>query len=172
VDSLPELTQYENQQLALEKQLRLEQQLLLPGLSLQYLQGDNGQTADWFRGYTIGLKIPILFNGQSSRIRSARLTADAFSETQREYELRVHTKLQRLRDELEQQEKALRYYEEEGLDLSEAIVRTSESSYRNGEIDFFQYILSLENGYEISLEYLKQLERYNEIVLQINYLTY
>ncbi|MDM9630131.1 CusA/CzcA family heavy metal efflux RND transporter [Robiginitalea aurantiaca] len=172
VDSLPEITRYENQQLALEKQFRLEQQQLLPAFYLQYLQGDNGRTEDWFRGYSIGLKIPLLFNGQSSRIRTARLTADAFNEEQREYELRVQTKLERLRDELEQQEKALRYYEEEGLDLSEAIIRTAESSYRNGEIDFFQYILSLENGYEISLEYLKQLELYNEIVLQINYLTF
>ncbi len=172
VDSLPELSRYQNQQLALEKQFRLEQQQLLPGFSLQYLQGDNGGTQDWFRGYTIGVKIPLLFNGQSSRIRTARLTAEAFGEEQREYETRLNTKLQRLRDELGQQEKALGYYEAEGLELSGAILRTAESSYRNGEIDFFQYILSLENGYEITLEYLKQLERYNDIVLQINYLTY
>jgi len=172
VDSLPELTRYENQQLALDKQFRLEQQQLLPGFSLQYLQGDNGMTEDWFRGYTIGLKIPILFSGQSSRIRTARLEAEAFGDQQREYELRLETKLDRLKEEHLQQEKALRYYEEEGLQLSMAILRTAESSYRNGEIDFFQYILSLENGYEISLEYLRQLERYNDIVLQINYLTY
>ena len=117
-------------------------------------------------------RFPFLFNGQSSRIRTARLTAEAFGEEQRAYETRVHTKLQRLRDELDQQEQALSYYEAEGLDLSMAILRTAESSYRNGEIDFFQYILSLENGYEITLEYLNQLERYNDIVLQINYLTY
>lgn len=86
--------------------------------------------------------------------------------------MRLETKLDRLKEEHLQQEKALRYYEEEGLQLSMAILRTAESSYRNGEIDFFQYILSLENGYEISLEYLRQLERYNDIVLQINYLTY
>jgi cobalt-zinc-cadmium resistance protein CzcA len=172
VDSLPELNRYENRQLALEKQFRLEQQQLLPGFSLQYLQGENGRTADWFRGYTIGLKIPLFFNGQSSRIQSARLTAEAFGEEQREYALRLETKLERLTDEYTQQEKALRYYEDEGLLLSEAILRTAESSYRNGEIDFFQYILSLENGYEITLEYLNQLERYNTIVLQINYLTY
>jgi cobalt-zinc-cadmium resistance protein CzcA len=80
-------------------------------------------------------------------------------------------KIGRLRAEREQQEKALSYYEKEGLVLSEEILRTAESSYKNGEINFFQYIQSLENGYEISLDYLDQLQRYNEIILQINYLT-
>ena len=171
MEYLPELSQYENQLQALEKQYRLEQQRLLPDLSLEYFQSDNGNAENRLIGYQVGLRVPLLFNGQSSRIRAARLSADAFTDQQREYRLRLESRMQQLETARVQQEKALLYFEEEGLSLSEAILRTAESSYRNGEIDFFQYIQSLENGYEISLEYLLQLERYNEIILQLNYLT-
>jgi cobalt-zinc-cadmium resistance protein CzcA len=171
MEYIPELNRYENRLQALEKQYRLEQQRLLPDVSLEYFQGDNGRAENKLIGYQIGLKVPLLFNGQSSRIRAARLNADAFTDQQREYQLRLKSRLEQLEATRKQQEKALHYYEEEGLSLSQAILRTAESSFKNGEIDFFQYIQSLENGYEISLEYLKQLERYNELILQINYLT-
>jgi len=171
LEDLPELERYENRQLALEKQYRLEQQNLFPGLTLEYFQANNGRTDQALTGYQFGLKIPLLFNGQASRIRAARLSADAFTDQQRDYQRRLKAKIGRLRAEREQQEKALIYYEEEGLMLSRTIILTAESSFKNGEINFFQYIQSLENGYEISLDYLDQLQRYNEIILQINYLT-
>jgi cobalt-zinc-cadmium resistance protein CzcA len=170
--SLPEVQSYQTREQALEKQFRLEQQALLPGFSLEYFQGDNGLTETPLVGYQVGLRIPLLFNGQASRIRSARLTAEAFTQERAEYEMLLKTRLEQLQAERMQQEKALRYYEEEGLSLSGAILKTAEGSFKNGEIDFFQYIQSLENGYDITLEYLRQLERYNEIVLQLNYLTY
>ena len=171
LEGLPELERYENRQLALEKQYRLEQQNLFPGLTLEYFQANNGRTDQALTGYQFGLKIPLLFNGQASRIRAARLSADAFTDQQRDYQRRLEAKIGRLRAEREQQEKALTYYEEEGLMLSRTIILTAESSFKNGEINFFQYIQSLENGYEISLDYLDQLQRYNEIILQITYLT-
>ena len=171
MENLPELARYENRGLALEKQYRLEQQGLLPDLTLAYFQGTNGLTDQALIGYQLGLRIPLFFNGQAARIRAARLQAAAFTDERQEYERRLRARIGRLLTEREQQERALLYYEEEGLVLSETLLRTAERSFSNGEIDFFQYIQSLENGYEISLDYLDQLRRYNEIILQITYLT-
>ena len=66
---------------------------------------------------------------------------------------------------------ALAYYEEEGAALSDEILKTANGSFKNGEIDFFQYIQSLESAYEVKLEYLDKLNEYNNIVIDINYLT-
>lgn len=73
--------------------------------------------------------------------------------------------------ELAKYEEALKYYEEEGKTLSEEILKTANGSFKNGEIDFFQYIQSLENVYEIELQYLDNLNKYNQTVIAINYLT-
>jgi len=77
-----------------------------------------------------------------------------------------------LNAKLIKQEKALKYYEEEGTVISDEILKTATLSFKNGEINYFQYILSLENAYEIKLDYLNSLNDYNQTVIAINYLTY
>ena len=78
-------------------------------------------------------------------------------------------KLQLL-NEVSKYEEALQYYEMEGKSLSEEILKTANISFKNGEIDFFQYIQSLENAYEIELQYLENLNNYNQAVIALNYL--
>jgi len=63
------------------------------------------------------------------------------------------------------------YYNEEGKHLSEEIFKTAELSFQNGELNFFQYIVSIENAFEILLDYLHNLNAYNQTVIQLNYLT-
>jgi len=65
---------------------------------------------------------------------------------------------------------ALTYYETDGKSLSQEILKTASFSYQNGEIDFFQYIQSLENGYRITLSYLENLNAYNQTIIALNYL--
>jgi len=45
-------------------------------------------------------------------------------------------------------------------------------SYKHGEIDFFQYILSLENATTIKQEYLENVFQYNKVVYDLEYLNY
>ena len=144
---------------------------LLPDIKLEYFQGSNDDLAGNLIGYQIGLKMPLLFNGQSSRIKASGLALDAMVAESHDYEIKLNTRYNELVARLAQNEKALRFYLDEGNLLSEEILKTAESSYRNGEIDFFQYIQSLENAYGIRLEYLEQLQKYNETVISLNYLT-
>ena len=51
------------------------------------------------------------------------------------------------------------------------IIKTAEQSFKHGEIDFFQYIQSIETATEIQLTYLDNLNKYNQTVIAINYLT-
>lgn len=85
--------------------------------------------------------------------------------------MRLGTRLGQLQSELDQYERALAYYDVEGSLLSQEILKTATGSFKNGEIDFYQYILSLENAYQIQLEYLDNLNRYNQTAIKINYLT-
>ena len=40
-----------------------------------------------------------------------------------------------------------------------------------GEIDFFRFALSVDRAVEIEIKHLENLYNYNELVLEINYLT-
>ena len=167
-----ELEYFSNRVNLFDYQRNYEKQLLLPDLSLSYFQGSNSSLDENLSGYYVGLKIPLLFFGQSSKIKASSIAREIAVEESKEYEVQLNMEYASLNAELIKQEKALKYYEDEGTDLSDEILKTATLSFKNGEINYFQYILSLENAYEIKLDYLKNLNEYNQTVIAINYLTY
>jgi cobalt-zinc-cadmium resistance protein CzcA len=62
-------------------------------------------------------------------------------------------------------------YRQSGRQLSDEIIRVSQMSYEKGEIDFFQFVISMESALEIILNYYENLNKYNQIALEVNYLT-
>jgi len=167
----PEMAYYKNNVSLLQAERRLEKQKLLPDISLNYFQGTNSGLNGNLSGYQIGLKIPLLFGGQSALIKAAKLAENSAIAEVSEYQIQLNAKLNALKLELTQLQEALDYYENEGETLSEEILKTATGSFRNGEIDFYQYIQSLESAYDIKLSYLDKLNEYNKTSIAINYLT-
>lgn len=171
VSDSPELRYYDDRISLANAARSLEQQKLLPDISLNYFQGTNSQLNKTLHGYQVGLKIPLFFGGQSSRIEASKIATDIALEEFKAYTIQLEARLQELQSELRKYEEAVAYYEEDGALLSEEILKTANGSFRNGEIDFYQYILSLENAYQVRLDYLDNLNLYNQTVIKINYIT-
>jgi cobalt-zinc-cadmium resistance protein CzcA len=171
ISSSAELRYYQNRVSLIQQQRKLEKQQLLPDLSFNYFQGTNSGLNNTLYGYQVGVKIPLLFGGQSSRIKGAGIAEEIAIEESNEYNIQLNAKFNALILQMNQLSTALAYYEEEGAALSDEILKTANGSFKNGEIDFFQYIQSLESAYEVKLEYLDKLNEYNNIVIDINYLT-
>ncbi|GGG95864.1 acriflavine resistance protein B [Polaribacter pacificus] len=154
-----------------EAESRLEKQQALPDISLQYFQGSNSLLNGNLNGYQIGVKIPILFGGKSAKIKSAKIATDVAISEAENYKIELIAKLKSLQTQLKQVQSSISYYENEGLVLSEEILKTANGSFKNGAIDFYQYIQSLESAYTIKLGYLDALNQYNQIIIDINFLT-
>jgi cobalt-zinc-cadmium resistance protein CzcA len=122
------------------------------------------------KGYQFGVKIPILFSGNASKIKASTLAYQAIEEEQSDYKQKYVSEYNSLLAKLEQYEEAINYYQTLGDQLSKEIIKTAERSFKHGEIDFFQYIQSIENAKEIELTYLESLNNYNQTVIAINYL--
>jgi cobalt-zinc-cadmium resistance protein CzcA len=54
--------------------------------------------------------------------------------------------------------------------MAAEILKFAGMAYENGEIDYFQYIQSLENAATIEIDYLDNLNEYNQAVMELNYL--
>ncbi|MFX0557990.1 CusA/CzcA family heavy metal efflux RND transporter [Maribacter sp. CXY002] len=171
MENSPEMVYYQNQESFLRANRGLEKQKLLPDIGINYFQGTNSQLNGNLYGYQLGVKIPLFFSGQSSRIKSARMAQDISKEESTAYEIQINSKLQSLIASWTTLSESLAYYENEGKLLSDEILKTANSAFKNGEIDFFQYIQSLESAYELKLDYLDKLNEYNQTVISINYLT-
>ena len=152
-------------------QTKLEKQSMLPDLNAEYFQGTNSTLNDNIKGYQLGLKIPILFGGQRSKIKASKIAQDIIAEQKQDYQAKLNAEYQSLLAKLQQYEDAINYYETQGKTLSEEIIKTANRTFKEGEIDFFQYIQSLETAKDIQLSYLEQLNQYNQTVITINHLT-
>ena len=171
MDEHPAIDYYENRTDFFNAKRSLEKQHLLPDISLSYSLGSNSGLSQNLYAYQIGLKIPLLFSGNASRIKASKIAADVSQQQAEDYKIHLNSRKAQLLNEVSKYEEALQYYETEGKSLSEEILKTANIGFKNGEIDFFQYIQSLENAYEIELQYLENLNNYNQAVIALNYLT-
>ena len=148
-----------------------EKQNLLPDISLEYFQGTNDLLNTNLIGYQIGLKIPLLFSGNSSKLKASKIAKEIITEQQQDYTTKLDAKNKALLAKLAQYEEAVNYYKNEGEALKNQIIKTANRTFKEGEIDFFQYIQSLETASSIELSYLENLNAYNQTVITINHLT-
>lgn len=147
-----------------------EKQNLWPDLSLEYFQGTNDALHKNYVGYQFGLKIPLLFSGNASKIKALKIAQDRVWQEGEDYKLQWQIEQERLLAKLQQYQQAIVYYETQGRRFSGEIVKTAERSLKEGEIDVFQYIQSLEISKDIELTYLDNLNAYNQTIIAINYL--
>lgn len=152
-------------------QKRLEENRLLPDIDLEYFQGTNKGLGTSLYGVQLGIRVPLFFFGHSNRVKSSKIQTKITAMENQEISITTTQRHKSLLQQLEQKTKELSYYEDEGGLLSEQILKAASGNFSNGEIDFFQYIQSLENAYEIQLNYLDVLNQYNQTVIAINYLT-
>ncbi len=170
MEAHPAIDYYQNRTDFYEAKRSLEKQHLLPDISLSYSLGSNSGLSQNLYAYQIGLKIPLLFSGNASKIKASKIAADVSQQQAEDYKIQLNSRKLQLLNEVSKYEEALQYYETEGKSLSEEILKTANIGFKNGEIDFFQYIQSLENAYEIELQYLENLNNYNQAVIALNYL--
>lgn len=168
----PYRTFYENRTRLFKAKSKLQRHKTLPDLNLNYFQGTNSTLGEHLYGFRLGVKIPLFFSGNLSRIKAAKIAEEKSREEAKDFLFQYNSKYQSLMGELNKYKEVLSYYENEGKGLADEIIKTASMGYQSGEIDFFQYIQSMENGYHITLSYLENLNAYNQTVIAINYLNF
>jgi cobalt-zinc-cadmium resistance protein CzcA len=148
----------------------LQKQNWLPDLNIEYFQGRNSGITQSLYGFQVGLSVPILFNGNVAKSKVAKLESQAW-EQQKEHELiKIDAHINQKNSELEQYNQAIEYYNQYGKKVSKEIIKVANMSYKHGEIDFFQFILSLENATTIQVDYLDAVNQYNKTQLDLQYI--
>ncbi|MBP6757221.1 MAG: TolC family protein, partial [Bacteroidia bacterium] len=152
-----------------KKQISLQKQHWLPDINVDYFQGKNNGLSQSLYGFQVGLAIPILFSGTTSKIKVAQLDLKSWEQQKQNEEQKMVQYLSQKESELAKYQEAINYYNQFGKKLSEEILKVADLSYKNGEIDFFQYIQSLENATTIQVDYLDTLLQYNNTQLELYY---
>lgn len=151
-------------------QYQLQKANLLPDIFGQLAQQQvNGQKG--FYLYQFGISVPLWFRPQQGRIQAAKIETEI---RENEYEnqlLVLETELQKLLEQYRQYLQMLTYYENQGLLIAGEILKNSTLNYRAGEIGYVEYLLNINQIIEIRTNYYQTLNRYNQTVVEIEYLT-
>lgn len=152
-----------------KKQISFQKQQWLPDINVDYFKGRNNGLSQSLYGFQVGLAIPILFSGTSSKIKVAQLDLKSWEQQKQNEEQKMVQYLSQKESELAKYQEAINYYNQFGKKLAEEILKVANLSYKNGEIDFFQYIQSIENATTIQVDYLDTLLQYNNTQLELYY---
>jgi heavy metal efflux system protein len=163
---------YYNDALKLSQHLqKLEKQKLLPDINASLFQGlNNGIGKQFYTGVQLGVAIPLWRGSQNSKIAAARIGENILMTESDNYKLQLQSKYEALLSDIRQYDEGLNYYESTGNKLSKETLFYANEAYKNGEINFLQYIQLLENAKTIESNYLKSLFQYNMTALEVNFL--
>jgi len=151
--------------------LRIESNKLLPDLSLNYFWGSNKYTGSKnYHGFQFGLAVPLFFGEQNARIKANKIAINIEEDLREHYKISLQAEYAELKSELQKLQQTFAFYNSTGKKLGEEIIRSSNKSYQAGEIDFYQFVMSIENALSIKLDHLDDIWKYNQIALEINYL--
>lgn len=153
-------------------QLKLQNNNWLPDLNIELFTGTNKGLGYRQNGFQIGIAVPLFFGGNVSKRKTAKLEQQSWENMRNNKEIKLESLYRQKQEELNQHRQMIQYYTENGQALSKEIVKTTEMSYKNGEIDFFQYIQSLENAISIEVDYLDNVLSYNKSYLELHYLNF
>lgn len=151
-------------------EIKKQKQDYLPDLSVEYFQGDNKGVGSSLYGVKFGVAVPLFLSKNKQKIKALTFEKENRNFQKEQMQLQLNTYQQEKEQALQQLQLGLDYYQNQGKKLSEQIIKVANQSYKAGEIDFFQYLQSLENATEIELQYLETLLQYNVLQLEKTYL--
>lgn len=166
-----------------DMQVNLEKAQMKPEFSVGYFiqsltgnQEVNNQIISYngvprFQGATIGMSIPILSLGSNKAKISAlknnvllqQKNADITNQS-------ILISYNQLISELNLAKSKLEYFEKTANPNAAIIIRNANTSYTNGDISYIEYMQGMQMAREIKLDYFASLNRYNEIVINLQYL--
>ena len=165
-------TYLENITKTYKSQIILQKQHWLPDINLDYFQGRNNGLSQSLYGFQVGLAVPILFSGNVSKTKVAQLELQSWEQQKQNEEIKIVQYINQKKNELAKHQEAINYYNLYGKKLSDEIIKVGTNSYKHGEIDFFQYIQSLENATTIQVDYLDTILLFNQTQLDLQYLNF
>lgn len=159
---------YSQQILVSQKETDVFKAQKMPKLGVGYF-AQTIDTESLFQGFTAGLQIP-LFGG----VNTARAKASAISVSQSQMELdqnklALKLKKEELQNEFDKQQKALQYYQKEGLEYADQIINTAQKSYENGDMSYWSYISFLNQAIDIKKQNAEAVHLYNQSAIQLQF---
>ncbi len=148
---------------------KLEKTKFSPTLQFGYFNQSLDRVKN-FNGFMVGTSIPLFKTGQQGRTKAAQLGIKISEMELENLQLGLNTAYTEALQQFTKYNQSLNYYKSEGLKLSATLFNVANKSYKNGDISYTEYILNINNAFNIRTNYLQALNNYNQSIINLNYL--
>ena len=176
----PQIKQLQQQKQISLLNTKLERAKMLPNLIAGYsntsIQGTGSDNVFYdsnkrFSSVQFGIGLPLFFGPQKARINASK-TQSLIAENN--YRLRMQSLSVEYNSALKQyqvQKATVEYYESTALQNAQTITKAANQNFSNGEIDYLQFTILLNQAIAIQSDYLDAVKNLNEAIIELNYLT-
>lgn len=176
--SHPEIQFLKQQQQIANAVTKSEQSKLLPDLSFGYnLIGMRGMGPDdklynstpQFHSIQIGLGIPVFTGSQKAKINAAKINeniaANEYEWKLKNFENAYHFAFM----EYQKFEEMVRYFESTALKNAATITETAEKQFLNGDINYLEWVLLINQAIGIQSDYIEAVKNLNTALAELNF---
>lgn len=173
IEQLPSVALSQHQARAAEWQWRTEKAKLLP----DFLVGYNNQSLkpDYanqrFSYVNAGIGIPLFSGAQSARAAASKTEWQRLEKNTQLVKQQARTELLTAQQRIHKFARSLQYYQSQAIPNAQLIVATADKQFVNGEIDYLQWTLLINQTISIRNEYIDAVNSYNQSVTALQKIT-
>lgn len=130
----------------------------------------NFSSGDRFTGITAGVAIPLWFKPNTARSKALKINQEIAANNAGYFQVALKGEFESLLQEYRKYSGSIDYYEKSALPQADLIITQSTKSYRLGNMDYLEYILSLSRALQVKNNYLETLNQYNHAILALEFI--
>ena len=163
------VTDYYQQQISVyQKEANTHKAMRTPKLGLGYF-AQTINTESLFQGFTAGLQIPLFGGVNSAKAKASEISIAQSQLALERNKLTLNLQKQELESNFRKQQKALEYYQKEGLQYADQIISTAQKSYANGDMSYWAYISFLNQAIDIKKQYTEATHTFNQSAIELQF---
>lgn len=124
-----------------------------------------------FKGFSVGIGVPIFAGSSVSKVKAAKMKAEAESMNSSFVESEIKSVFQQENKQLETAKALEEYYKTVALPSAKEINSNADKSFKNGAISYIEFVNSIETAFQIRLKANEAVYKMNQNVIRLNYLT-
>lgn len=179
IDSNP-LLQIALQEINITKQqTQIEKTKLLPSLMVGYIANSfkgvgpnniNYNSIPQFHSGQLGISLPIFTKSQKVKIQASKIAEKISDNDFQNIKSGLEKQYQQLQSTFQVQQNIVQQYEQTELENAKLISKTAELQFINGEINYLDFVVLINNSIAIKNNYIDALWKLNETIILLNYL--
>jgi cobalt-zinc-cadmium resistance protein CzcA len=181
VKSNPELIYYKQQTQVTAHERKVAGARFLPDITLGYFNqtligtplnasGELATKSDRFQGFEVGLAIPLWFGPQAAKVKAASIQQRKVQAEYEHLQNRTQAQWQQAVQQYTKNRNTVNYYKTSAVKNAELILKQADIAFRNGEIGYTEYWLSVRNAIQLQENYLNALNALNQSTVTLEFL--